>query len=293
MKSAINKYSKQLIIFNSIFIFCWLVLSIFPFLWTFWGSFKVQADFFSRADWWHAISGINTLIETGGRATLEAYINSWIEGEFWRAARNTIIVTVSVVTISLFLGTLGAYALSRSTYKYAFWILIAALIFRAMPHITLVSGYLFPFFQLKIWGILPTTIIVLVAINQPFTLWLLYSFFKTVPKELDESALIDGASYFQVFRHIIMPVMWPGVITAGLFSLMLAYNDFTVTALLLNQENYTMVPKINAYLGTVEHGGNYMWAVASVVSATAPLFMIVMFFQRQLISGLTTGAVKG
>ena len=293
MESKIHKYSKQFILFNSIFIFCWLVISIFPFLWTFWGSFKVKADFFSRADWWYAVSGVNTLIETGGRSTLEAYINSWIEGEFWRAARNTIIVTVCVVTISLFLGTLGAYALSRSTYKYAFWILIAALIFRAMPHITLVSGYLFPFFQLKIWGILPTTIIVLVAINQPFTLWLLYSFFKTVPKELDESALIDGASYFQTFRHIIMPVMWPGVITAGLFSLMLAYNDFTVTALLLNQENYTMVPKINAYLGTVEHGGNYMWAVASVVSATAPLFMIVMFFQRQLISGLTTGAVKG
>ncbi len=293
MESNIHKYSKQFILFNSIFIFCWLGISIFPFLWTFWGSFKVKADFFSRADWWYAVSGVNTLIETGGRATLEAYINSWIEGEFWRAARNTIIVTVCVVTISLFLGTLGAYALSRSTYKYAFWILIAALVFRAMPHITLVSGYLFPFFQLKIWGILPTTIIVLVAINQPFTLWLLYSFFKTVPKELDESALIDGASYFQAFRHIIMPVMWPGVITAGLFSLMLAYNDFTVTALLLNQENYTMVPKMNAYLGTVEHGGNYMWAVASVVSATAPLFMIVMFFQRQLISGLTTGAVKG
>ena len=293
MESKIHKYSKQFILFNSIFIFCWLVISIFPFLWTFWGSFKVKADFFSRADWWYAVSGVNTLIETGGRTTLEAYINSWIEGEFWRAARNTIIVTVCVVTISLFLGTLGAYALSRSTYKYAFWILIAALVFRAMPHITLVSGYLFPFFQLKIWGILPTTNIVLVAINQPFTLWLLYSFFKTVPKELDESALIDGASYFQAFRHIIMPVMWPGVITAGLFSLMLAYNDFTVTALLLNQENYTMVPKINAYLGTVEHGGNYMWAVASVVSATAPLFMIVMFFQRQLISGLTTGAVKG
>jgi len=293
MESKVNKYSKQFILFNSIFIFCWLVISIFPFLWTFWGSFKVKFDFFSRADWWYAVSGFNTLIETGGRFTLEAYINSWIEGEFWRAARNTIIVTVCVVTISLFLGTLGAYALSRSTYKYAFWILIAALVFRAMPHITLVSGYLFPFFQLKIWGILPTTIIVLVAINQPFTLWLLYSFFKTVPKELDESALIDGASYFQAFRHIIMPVMWPGVITAGLFSLMLAYNDFTVTALLLNQQNYTMVPKINAFLGTVEHGGNYMWAVASVVSATAPLFMIVMFFQRQLISGLTTGAVKG
>ena len=293
MESKINQYSYQLKIFNTLFIIFWLLISIFPFVWTFWGSFKVKADFFSRSDWWNAIYGLNTIIETGGRYTFEAYINSWIEGEFWRAARNTVIVTVSVVTISLFLGTLGAYALSRSTYKYTFWILIAALIFRAMPHITLVSGYLFPFFQLKIWGILPTTIIVLVAINQPFTLWLLYSFFKTVPKELDESALIDGCSYFQAFRHIIMPVMWPGVITAGLFSLMLAYNDFTVTALLLNQQNYTMVPKINAFLGTVEHGGNYMWAVASVVSATAPLFMIVMFFQRNLISGLTTGAIKG
>ena len=94
MESKINKYSKQLIIFNSIFILCWLTISIFPFLWTFWGSFKVKADFFSRADWFYAISGFNTLIETGGKFTFEAYINSWIEGEFWRAARNTIIVTV-------------------------------------------------------------------------------------------------------------------------------------------------------------------------------------------------------
>ena len=293
MESKVNKYSKQLIIINSIFIIFWLTISVFPFLWTLWGSLKVKADFFSRADWYYAISGFNTLIETGRNFTLNGYIESWTEGEFGRAALNTIIVTISVVSISLFLGTLGAYALSRSTYKYTFWILIAALIFRAMPHITLVSGYLFPFFQLQIWGILPTTIVVLVAINQPFTLWLLYSFFKTVPKELDESALIDGCSYFQAFRHIIMPVMWPGVITAGLFSLMLAYNDFTVTALLLNQENHTMVPKIQSYLGTNQHEGNLMWAVSAVVSATAPLFMLVMFFQRQVISGLTAGAVKG
>ena len=293
MNSRVNKYSKQLIIVNAIFLSIWLIISVFPFMWTLWGSFKVKADFFSRAEWMYALNGFNTLLETGATTTIKAYVESWIEGEFWRATLNTIIITVSVVTISLFLGTLGAYALSRSTFKYTFYILIAALIFRAMPHITLVSGYLFPFFQLQIWGILPTTIVVLVAINQPFTLWLLYSFFKTVPKELDESALIDGCSYFQAFRHIIMPVMWPGVITAGLFSLMLAYNDFTVTALLLNQENHTMVPKIQSYLGTNQHEGNLMWAVSAVVSATAPLFMLVMFFQRQVISGLTAGAVKG
>ena len=293
MTTLIDKKSKKLIIANRTFIIIWLILAAFPFIWTFLGSLKVREDFFSRADWWYVISGFHTMIETGGRYTLNAFREAWTEGEFGYAARNTIIVTFFVVTISLFLGTLGGYALSRSPHRYAFWILIAALVFRAMPHITLVSGYLFPFFQFKIWGILPTTIIVLVAINQPFTLWLLYSFFKTVPKELDESGLIDGCSYFQSFRFIIMPVMWPGVITAGLFSLMLAYNDFTVCAMLLSYENHTMVPKLQSYLGTNQHEGNMMWAVASVVCATAPLFMIVMFFQRQIISGLTTGAVKG
>ena len=271
----------------------WIIAASFPFFWTLWGSLKVQGDFFSKADWTNAITGVRTQIETGGAFTGNGYFGAWVTKSFWEAAINTGIIVFSVVVISLTLGTLGGYALARSGNRYAFYLLMLALIFRAMPHITLVSGYLFPFFQLQIWGILPTTIVVLVAINQPFTLWLLYSFFKTVPKELDESALIDGCSYFQTFRHIIMPVMWPGVITAGLFSLMLAYNDFTVTALLLNQENHTMVPKIQSYLGTNQHEGNLMWAVSSVVSATAPLFLLVMFFQKQVISGLTAGAVKG
>jgi multiple sugar transport system permease protein len=138
-----------------------------------------------------------------------------------------------------------------------------------------------------------TTIIVLVAINQPFTLWMLHSFFLNIPKELDESALVDGCNRFQAFRHIIIPVMWPGVITTGLFSFLLAYNDFAVTAMLLSQENQTMVPKISSFLGSTQQEGEVMAAVAAVVSTTAPLFLLVMFFQRQIVSGLTAGAVKG
>ncbi len=162
-----------------------------------------------------------------------------------------------------------------------------------MPHITLVSGYLFPFFELQIWGILPTTIVVLVAINQPFTLWLLYSFFKTVPKELDESALIDGCSYFQAFRHIIMPVMWPGVITTGLFSFLLAYNDYLVTSLLLDAQNQTMVPAISGYFNRETTTTDQVEAVAAAVSITAPLLLLVLVFQKQIVSGLVQGAVKG
>ena len=197
------------------------------------------------------------------------------------------------VLISLTIGTLGGYALARSGFRYAFWILMAALIFRAMPHITLVSGYLLPFFEWNIWGYLPTTIIVLVAMNQPFTLWMLHSFFLNVPKDLDESAMIDGCNRFQAFRYVVVPVMWPGVITAGLFSFLLAYNDFTVTVMLLSEDNETIIPAINSFLGTTQVEGKVMYAVAAVVSVTAPILVLVLFFQRQIVSGLTAGAVKG
>ncbi|WP_437440810.1 carbohydrate ABC transporter permease [Rhodobacter calidifons] len=275
------------------FLALWLVIAAFPFLWTLWGSFKVEGDFFSKADWANALRGPLTRAETGGAFTGAGYHGAWIQESFWRAAINTLIVVVSVVTISLTFGTLGGYALSRSPYRYAFWLLIVALVFRAMPPIALISGYLLPFYQWNLWGHLPTAIIVLVAINQPFTLWMLTSFFRNIPKDLDESAMVDGCSRFQAFRHVIIPVMWPGVITTGLFSFLLAYNDFAVTAMLLDKENQTMIPKIAFFLGTTQTKGNVMFAVAAVVSATAPLFLLVVFFQRQIVSGLTAGAVKG
>jgi ABC-type glycerol-3-phosphate transport system permease component len=271
----------------------WMILAAFPFLWTLWGSFKVEGDFFSKADWANAIKGTLTQAETGGRFTGDGYYGAWVQEEFWRAAWNSLIVCFFVVTISLTLGTLGGYALARSTYRYAFWFLLAALIFRAMPPITLVSGYLPVFFQWNLWGHTATTIIVLVAINQPFTLWMLHSFFKNIPSELDESAMVDGCTRFQAFRNVIIPVMWPGVITTGLFSFLLAYNDFAVTAMLLSKENQTMIPKVASFLGTTQTKGNVMFAVSSVVSVTAPLFLMVMFFQRQIVGGLTAGAVKG
>lgn len=275
------------------FVIVWVFLAAFPFIWTVWGSFKVEQDFFSRETWWNAVTGLRTIAQTGSAFTGDGYYGAWVTRDFMSSVFNTAIVTVCVVVISLTFGTLGGYALARSGHRYTFWILMAALVFRAMPHITLVSGYLLPFFQMNIWGYLPTSIIVLVAINQPFTLWMLHSFFLSIPKDLDESALVDGCSRFQAFRLVVIPVMWPGVITTGLFSFLLAYNDFAVTAMLLSQPNQTMVPKIASFLGTVQQEGNVMFAVAAVVSATAPLFLLVMFFQRQIVSGLTAGAVKG
>jgi ABC-type glycerol-3-phosphate transport system permease component len=268
-----GKRSTTLNLLLSGFLILWLLIAIFPFAWTLWGSFKVEGDFFSKASWFNALTGPLTQLEHGSSFTGAGYHGAWIKEEFWRAALNSLVVVVCVVVISLTFGTLGGYALSRSTYRYAFWLLLVALVFRAMPPITLVSGYLLPFYQWNLWGHLPTAIIVLVAINQPFTLWMLTAFFRNIPKDLDESARVDGCT--------------------GLFSFLLAYNDFVVTSMLLSKQNQTMIPKIASFLGTTQTEGNVMFAVASVVSVTAPLFLLVMFFQRQIVSGLTAGAVKG
>ena len=293
MASLANKRPLGLRLTIYVFAIFWLIVAAFPFLWTAWGSFKVELDFFSITDWTYALTGERTMTEYGSAFTTAGYGGAWIHEEFWRNVLNSFIVCFFVVCTSLTIGTLGGYALSRSGYRYTFWLLIAALIFRAIPPVTLVAGYLLPFFEWNVWGILPTTIIVIVAINQPFTLWMLHSFFQNIPKELDESAKVDGCSQFQAFRRVIVPVMWPGVITTGLFSFLLAYNDFAVTSMLLSEENRTMMPEIFAYLGTTYTDGNVMFAVSAAVSAIIPLFILVMFFQRQIVGGLTAGAVKG
>ncbi|WP_136660561.1 carbohydrate ABC transporter permease [Nitratireductor sp. XY-223] len=293
MASRARRTPASVLLFSNGFIILWLIIAAFPFFWILWGSFKVELDFFSIADWTNALTGKNTETTYGRPFTGAGYYGAFVTEDFWRNGLNTLIVCFFVVCTSLTIGTLGGYALSRSGFRYTFWLLIIALIFRAMPPATLVAGYLLPFFEWNLWGILPTTIVVLVAINQPFTLWMLHSFFQSIPKELDESAKVDGCTQFQAFRHVIIPVMWPGVITTGLFSFLLAYNDYVVTTVLLSENNRTMVPQIAAFLGTTYTEGNVMFAVAAVVSATAPLFILVLFFQRQIVSGLTAGAVKG
>ncbi len=238
--------------------------------------------------------------------TTEHYQTVWVENAFYRNFINSMIVTAGVVAISLTVGTLAGYGLARSGSSLAFWILIIALVFRALPHSVLVAGYLPVFINSAeilspilgdnaptLYGQPLAVIAVLVSINQPFTIWMLRSFFQNIPAELDEAARVDGCTHFQAFRWVIMPVMWPGVITTGLFSFLLAYNDFLVTSLLLDAQNQTMVPAIAGYFNRETTTTDQVEAVAAAVSITAPLFLLVMVFQRQIVSGLTAGAVKG
>lgn len=238
--------------------------------------------------------------------TVEHYKAVWIDQAFWRNFLNSMKVTAGVTTLSLTVGKLAGFALSRTRTQLAFWILIVALIFRALPHSVLVTGYLPVFINSTeilrpilgdhaptLYGQPLAVIAVLVAINQPFTIWMLKSFFENIPAELDEAARVDGCTHFQAFRWVIMPVMWPGILTTGLFSFLLGYNDFLVTSLLLDGSNQTMVPAIAGFFNRETTTTDQVRAVAAAVSITAPLFLLVMVFQRRIVSGLTQGAVKG
>jgi len=250
--------------------------------------------------------------------TLDHYRAVWVQHGFTRNFTNSMLVTCGVVTVSLSVGTLAGYGLARSGSRLAFWLLLAALVFRALPHSVLAAGYIPAFLNSRellaplwnapasgwffrlfadspplLYGQPMAIIIVLVSINQPFTIWMLRSFFQNIPTELDEAARVDGCSHFGAFYRAIMPVMWPGVITTGLFSFLLAYNDYLVTALLLDAQSMTMVPAITQFLNRDTRAADQIEAIAAAVSITAPLFLLVVAFQRQLVAGLTQGAVKG
>jgi ABC-type glycerol-3-phosphate transport system permease component len=206
----------------------WLVIASLPVVWTAIISFRQYLDAFSSPVKWVA------------PFTLENYSRLWIEKEFYRNFLNTALVTVFTVTISLTVGCLAAYALSRYRGALGFWLLMVALLFRAIPHSSLLPSFFTLFDALGIRNTYFTLIFVLVAINQPFTIWMLRSFFTNIPNELDEAALVDGCTRFEAFRRVIIPVMWPGVVTTGLFSFLLAYNDFLLSSALTSGDKMTM-----------------------------------------------------
>jgi trehalose/maltose transport system permease protein len=236
---------------------------------------------------------LNTLVKPILGLTTQHYNAVWIDNAFYKYFLNTLFVTLGVVGISLTLGTLAGYGLARTRTVWVFWILIMVLVLRALPASTIVAGYLSPFIEWGLYGKRIAVIIVLVAINQPFTVWMLRSFFMNIPAALDEAALVDGCNRLQAFWYVIMPIMWPGVITTGLFSFLLAYNDYLVSALLLDGETRTMVPAIMAYFNRETTTTDQLEAIAAAASITFPLFLLVLFFQKQIVSGLTQGAVKG
>ena len=160
----------------------WVIVAAFPLVWMAIISFRTPIDAFSIPP------------ELFAPVTFDNWYRIWVEGGFVWNFINSLVITLGVVTVSLTIGCFAGYALARYPGNWGFWLLIIALIFRAMPHATLLPAYKFGAFELGLWNRYITLILILVAVNQPFTIWMLRSFFQNIPKDLDEAAMVDGCT---------------------------------------------------------------------------------------------------
>jgi len=204
---------------------------------------------------------------------------------------NSIIVTVLTMLISISIGLLAGYALARYSGISGAVILIIALAFRALPRTAFVLPYYFAAQKLGILDSRLVIVMALVAVNQPFTIWMFRTFFMDVPKEMEEAAMMDGATRFEAFRKVIIPIMWPGIIATSLFTLLLAYNEYLFVRVLA-PTNWTLPVAIVSLTGG-ESSRTITEAAAASVSITLPIIIVIILFQKHLVKGLGAGAVKG
>ena len=259
----------------------WLVLAVLPFAWMVFLSVHDQVDAFSAPP--HFLA----------RLTPDNFVQVWVTDRFWTHALSTGIVTGSTVLVSLSIGLLAGYGLSRYRGSLGFVLLLLALAFRAMPPVVLLTAVKPTFYEYGLWNRYDMLVLVLVAFNQPATIYMLRSFFLSIPVELDEAAMVDGCTRLGAFCRVVLPLMGPGLVTAGLFSFLLAYNDFLLSSQLMNSDQMPMTAALGAYLNAARDMQAQMYAIAGAVSITAPLVLLVVVFQRRIVAGLVQGAVKG
>jgi multiple sugar transport system permease protein len=223
--------------------------------------------------------------------TLLFHYEIWVERGFVSFLANSLIIAAGTVLISVPIGTLAAYGLARTKARHSGTLLFGLLAVRMFPQILLAI----PFFVMARWlGLIDTyfmMIMAMVALNQPFSIWLMRSFFADVPAELDEAALIDGCNRWQAFYMVILPAVRPGLAVTALFSMLLAYNEFLFALILTGSHTKTLPVAI------AEYGGediNY-WSIsaAGAIGIMLPAVIFTILVQRHLIRGLTFGAVKG
>jgi len=227
----------------------------------------------------------------GYEPTLKAFVDLWETTYFADYLVNTIVVAVVSTVIALAIGIPAAYALSRYPSYVSALLLVLALIFRALPRFAVVL----PMYDIsRALGIYDTTFalaIALVAINQPFTIWLLRNFFADIPRELDEAAMIDGCTRIGMLRRVMIPLMGPGILTAGIFVFLFAFQEY-LTALVLTDTSSKTVPvfiatQLGQTLPMLQQAG------AASMLLTIPVFVIAFIAQKYLVAGLSDGAVKG
>jgi trehalose/maltose transport system permease protein len=226
--------------------------------------------------------------------TLANYKSIFQNDNFTRALGNSAIVALTTTAIGVIIGSFAAYALARLRIKGKFILLAIVLSITTFPQIAIAA----PLFRLwtniglynTLWGL----IIPYLTFALPLSIYILVSFFREIPRDLEEAALVDGATHFEAFRKVVVPLAAPGLATTAILTFIAAWNEFLLATTLTSSITARTVPvAISQFTGSSQYEVPLGTQTAASVVISIPLIVLVLLFQKRIVAGLTAGAVKG
>jgi len=265
----------------------WLLLTViavytlFPFYWAIVSSLKTGSELFEVDAWPKAPAYSN-------------YAEVFTAQPFGQNIFNSVIVATAVVVVSLILGLTASFALARIQFRGRKVLLLSVLAVSMFPQIAVLSGMFELVRWLGVYNKLPALIISNLILTLPFTVWVLTTFMRELPTELEEAAIVDGATPWMIVTRVFLPLLGPAMATTGLLAFIAAWNEFLFALTFTQSDNVRTVPvAIALFSGGSAFETPWGLIMAASVIVTVPLVVLVLIFQRKIISGLTAGAVKG
>jgi len=256
-------------------------VAVFPFYYAIVTSLKSGTELFQAGLWPQSFSLAN-------------YRNVLTEGPFLRNLANSLVVSGAVVAVSLLLGVTAAYALARIRFRGRSALMLAILSVSMFPQVAALAGLFEIIRALHLYNSLLALVLSYMIFTLPFTVWVLTTFVRDLPVEIEEAAILDGAGPWTILTRIFLPLMWPALATTGLLAFISAWNEFLFALTFTSTNTQRTVPVAIALLSGNSQfeipWGNIM---AASVIVTVPLVVLVLVFQRRIVSGLTAGGVKG
>jgi N,N'-diacetylchitobiose transport system permease protein len=257
------------------------VLCVFPVYWMFATAFKPTGDIIAEDPVWFPTD-----------ATLEHFKTAMAADHFWTMVGNSLTVTVLAVLFSLIIGVTAAFALARMRFKGRRGFIIGFMLAQMAPwEVMVIAIYIIVRDADMLNSLIPLTLFYMVMI-LPFTLLTLRGFVAAVPKELEESAMVDGCTRMQAFRRVILPLLAPGLMSTSLFGFITAWNEFPLV-LVLNKEAEAKTLPVWLSSFQTAFGDDWGATMAAASLFAIPILILFVFLQRKAVSGLTDGAVKG
>jgi trehalose/maltose transport system permease protein len=258
-----------------------VVFAVFPFYYAILTSFKTGTALFEIDYWPKDFSFAN-------------YVAVMTQGNFPRNLLNSLIVSIAVVAISILLAITAAFALSRVRFRGRGALLLLILSVSMFPSIAVLAGLFELIRGMGIYNTLPALVFSYMIFTLPFTVWVLTTFMRELPVEIEEAAIVDGATPWVIVTRVFLPLMWPALVTTGLLAFIAAWNEFLFALTFVVSDSQRTVPVAIALLSGAT-SFEIPWGVlmAASVIVTVPLVVLVLIFQRKIVSGLTAGGVKG